>query len=111
MECIPIIINGTGNHVHVLMVMSKNYAVKDVIARMKRPTSSMMKLHERYYSDFAWQSGYSAFSVSQSVVPTTIEYIKNQEAHHKKMSFEEELKKFFDLYGINYDPKYLFSYD
>ncbi len=111
MECIPISINGTGNHVHVLMVLSKNYALKDIIARIKRTTSYWMKNLETYYSGFVWQSGYSAFSVSQSVVDTTRAYINNQEEHHKRMSFEQELKRFLDLYGVNYDPKYLFSYD
>ena len=109
--CEPIIINGTGNHVHALFVLSKNYAVCDVIARVKRTTSCWIKQQEQYYFKFAWQSGYAAFSVSQSVLDTTVEYIKNQEAHHKKMSFEEEFVKFLNLNRIKYDTTYLFSFE
>lgn len=110
MDCIPIIINGTANHVHVLMVLSKNYAVKDVIARIKRTTSYWLRGLEPYYLDFSWQSGYATFSVCQSIVENTISYIKSQEAHHLKLSFEEEFMRFLNLYHIDYDPKYLASY-
>lgn len=109
--CSTVVVNGTANHVHVLFVLSKNISVSDAIARVKRTTSSWLKNVERYYADFAWQSGYAAFSVSQSVVPSTIEYIKNQETHHQKVSFEEEFRKFLDLYGITYDEKYVYSYE
>lgn len=110
-ECTPVIVNGTGNHVHILMIMSKDCAVKDVIARIKRTTSFWLHNLDPYYSKFSWQTGYAAFSVSQSVVDKTVTYIKNQESHHKKMSFEEELKRFLNLYHVEYNPKFIAKYD
>ena len=58
---------------------------------------------------FAWQGGYGAFSVSQSVVSKTLEYIKGQREHHKKYSFADEYKAFLKLYNIEYDERYVFK--
>ncbi len=66
-----------------------------------------MWMKKQNCTKFAWQGGYAAFSVSESVVETTINYITNQEEHHKKMSFTEEVSKFCKLYKIDkYDEGY-----
>ena len=57
---------------------------------------------------FAWQGGYAALSVSQSVADKTLAYIKNQKEYHKKTTFQEEYKQFLKLYNIEYDEKYVF---
>ena len=59
--------------------------------------------------DHAWQGGYAALSVSQSVVDKTLAYIKNQKEHHKKTSFQDEYRQFLKLYNIEYDEKYVFT--
>lgn len=61
------------------------------------------------YEQFAWQGGYAAFSVSQSVADKTKEYINNQMEHHKRVSFREEYLQFLQLYNIEYDERYVFS--
>ena len=68
-------------------------------------------IHETFAEerDFAWQEGYGAFSVSQSGVPRTVEYIGNQEAHHRNTTFEEEFIAFLDKHGVQYDPRYVFG--
>lgn len=58
---------------------------------------------------FAWQNGYGAFSVSQSVVSKTLDYINNQQEHHKKRSFIDEYKSFLESYNVQYDENYVFS--
>ncbi len=58
---------------------------------------------------FAWQNGYGAFSVSQSVVSKTLDYINNQQEHHKKRSFKDEYKSFLESYNVQYDENYVFS--
>lgn len=60
------------------------------------------------YEHFSWQSGYAAFSVSQSVVDKTVEYVSNQKEHHKRVSFREEYLQFLKLYKIEYDERYVF---
>jgi putative transposase len=58
---------------------------------------------------FAWQEGYAAFSVSVSLFPTVVRYIRNQEAHHRKMNFEEEFLALLRRHGVEYDPKFVFG--
>ena len=58
---------------------------------------------------FAWQQGYGAFSVSSSLVPTVVRYIQNQEAHHRKMSFDAEFIALLRKHGMEFDPKHVFG--
>ncbi len=53
---------------------------------------------------FQWQSGFSCFTVSASCIEQVAQYIENQQEHHKKVSFDDELKSFLDKHGIKYDP-------
>ncbi|PKQ63367.1 transposase [Labilibaculum filiforme] len=106
-DSIPIIINGTEDHVHILCVMSKNIALAKLIEEIKRHSSRWIKTLDKYYNDFAWQGGYGGFSVSPSIHDKTKRYIENQEEHHKKKDFKEEYLMFLKEYGIKYDEKYL----
>lgn len=106
-ESIPIIINGTTDHIHILCVMFKNIALAHLIEEIKRNSSRWIKTQESKNGHFAWQGGYGGFSVSQSLHEKTRIYIERQEEHHKKMSFKEELIMFLKEYGIEYNEKYL----
>jgi putative transposase len=108
-DSIPILINGTEDHVHVLFVMSKNIALAKITEEIKRHSSRWIKTRNPNYKQFGWQGGYSGFSVSQSLHEKTKEYIKNQEEHHKKMTFKQELIAFLKEYGVEYDERYLFT--
>jgi len=108
-ESIPILINGTADHVHILFVMSKNIALAKLTEEIKRHSSRWIKTIHPQYKSFAWQSGYAGFSVSQSLHDKTKNYIQNQEEHHKKMSFKEELILFLKEYGIEYNEQYLWT--
>ncbi len=66
-----------------------------------------MKNEEGYR--MGWQQGYAVFSVSASIMPAVVRYIQNQEAHHRKMSFEEELIALLGKHGMEFDPKYVFG--
>ena len=59
-------------------------------------------------SQFEWQEGYGAFSVSASQVPKTIAYINNQKEHHRKKTFEEEFLALLEEHGIEYDSRHVF---
>ena len=106
---IPIIINGTHDHVHILCIMSKTIAVAKLIEEIKRHSSRWIKTRGNQYRGFAWQGGYAAFSVSPSLHNKTRDYIMNQEQHHKKMTFKEELELFLKEYGIDYNEKFLWD--
>ena len=105
--CSVIQTGGTGDH--VLFLLSKNESISHVVEEVKRNSSRWIKSTNARYERFEWQGGYGAFSVSQSVVNKTLEYIKNQKAHHAKHSFQDEYIGFLKLYGISYDDRYVFT--
>lgn len=106
---IPILINGTSNHVHILCVMSKNIALAKLTEEIKRHSSRWIKTKGKHYAKFAWQGGYAGFSVSQSLHDRTKNYIENQEEHHKRRTFKEELLAFLQEYGVEYNEQYLWT--
>lgn len=102
----PILINGPIDHVHLLLALPPTLALSDLMRVLK--TNSSKWTHETFpsASDFGWQSGYAAFSVSESNVAAVERYIANQEQHHKTVSFQEEYLAFLKRHGIAYDPRY-----
>ncbi|MDO5608475.1 MAG: transposase [Capnocytophaga sp.] len=108
-QSIPIIINGTENHVHILFVLSKNVALSSLVEDVKKHSSRRIKTLDEHYSQFAWQGGYGAFLVSASAHDKTKKYIENQKEHHKKIAYNEEYLLFLKEYGIDYDDRYLWT--
>ncbi|MCK5853424.1 transposase [bacterium] len=108
-DSIPVLINGIGDHVHILCVMSKNIALAKFAEEIKRHSSRWIKTKDPYYGTFAWQQGYGGFSVSPSLHDKTKKYIKNQEIHHKKMSFKDEYLLFLKEYGVDFNTEYLWN--
>ena len=107
--CKVIRVGGIADHVHVVCLLSKNETVTHLIEEMKRNSSRWMKSLDPGYATFAWQGGYAAFSISQSVVEKTIEYVNNQKEHHQKTSFRDEYLQFLKLYHVDYDERYVFA--
>lgn len=97
----PVIVNGNADHVHVLVTIPAKISVSD-LARVLKTNSSRWA-----GDDLAWQSGYAAFSVSTSNMPEVVAYIRDQEQHHAKRSFEDELIVLLNKHGVSYDPAYL----
>jgi putative transposase len=105
----PLLINGPGDHVHLLFVLPADVSLSEVIKKVKAHSSRW--IHENWPSRarFAWQTGYAAFSVSQSKVREARQYIANQEEHHRKVPFQEEVLAFLKKHGIQYDPRFVFD--
>jgi len=108
-ECHSIIVGSVDDHVHVLFILSKNKALKDVVREVKAGSSRWLKGKGKSFEKFQWQGGYSAFSVSQSNVEAVIKYIRGQEEHHMVVGFKEELKKFLIRHGVEFDENYLWE--
>ena len=106
-ECNSICAGGTTNHIHLLCTLNKNLALSKLVATIKANSSKWLRQKDSYYRAFAWQDGYGAFSVSQSVIDKTTEYIKTQEEHHKKADAREELIALLKAYNIEYDDRYI----
>ena len=107
--CSIIRVGGIGDHVHVLCLLSRNETVSHLVEEIKRNSSRWIKTLGQEYECFAWQGGYAVFSVSESLINKTIEYVINQKEHHKKLSFKEEYIQFLKLYNIDYDERYVFE--
>ena len=99
------IIGGVEDHVHLLASLRPVHCIADVLRDMKKDSSSWVK--ENFDSRFAWQEGYAAFTVSPSATNSVRNYIANQEEHHHKYSFVDELKELLEKAAIEYDEKYL----
>ena len=106
---IPIEIGGTTNHVNILTSLPKKMTLIDFVREIKAFSSKWLKQLDDHYIPFAWQDGYGAFSVSPSLIDKTVQYIRNQEEHHKTRSFNEEYRLFLEAYGIDYDERYAFG--
>ena len=97
-------VGGIGDHVHILFRLPPTMTLARAVTLLKSNSSKW--LNEKGIR-FAWQQGYGAFSVSSSNVSTVIRYIDNQEAHHRKISFEDEFIALLNKHGVKFDPKYV----
>ena len=100
--------NGPADHIHIAARLDQKAATMDVLKEIKG--SSSQWIHETVgQSDFAWQDGYAAFTVSHSGVAQVVAYIQRQLEHHRKQTFQEELIEFLRRHEIEYDERYIWS--
>jgi hypothetical protein len=99
------IVGGVSDHVHLLVSLRPVHCIADVLRELKKESSVWAKQH--FSKTFEWQEGYAAFSVSPSAIASVKKYIANQEEHHQRVSFVDELKEFLKSAGIEYNEKYL----
>jgi hypothetical protein len=83
--------------------------MSDVMEKVKANSSRWIHVNRVLPRAFAWQRGYAAFSVSESNVERVFGYIANQEAHHRHVSFQDELRAFLRQHGVEYDERYLWN--
>lgn len=98
-------VGGVSDHVHLLLSLRPVHRLADVLRDMKKDATNWVK--ETFDERFAWQEGYAAFTVSPSSIGAVRKYIENQEQHHARFSFTDELKTLLARAGIEYDEKYL----
>jgi REP element-mobilizing transposase RayT len=103
-----LLVNGPADHVHMLFVQPRAISISTLMEKVKGSSSGWVKERWPDRSYFSWQTGYAAFSVSKSHVDQVKRYLKNQEEHHRKVSFQEEVVAFLNKQGIEYDPRYVF---
>ena len=100
-------IGGMPDHVHLLVRVRPALAVATLVGKLKGKSSKWIKHHESGDRHFTWQSGYGAFSVSESQAPVVRRYIANQAAHHRKRTFRDEFLELLQKHGIEYDERYV----
>jgi REP element-mobilizing transposase RayT len=96
------IINGMPDHIHCLFLLNPQKSIADVVKQIKGSSSHYINQNHLTLEKFAWQTGYAAYSVSESVVKKVFDYINNQKHHHKKKSFLKDYEGFVKLYGMEH---------
>ena len=99
-------IGGTEEHIHILAKLKPSLSLSDFTRKIKSNSSKWIHVKHPNLRDFAWQPGFSCFSVSESAKNAVINYIEKQEEHHNRISFKDELKMYIEKHGIDYDPEH-----
>lgn len=97
------IINGMPDHIHCLFLLNPQKSIAEVIKQVKGSSSHFINQSNLINEKFSWQTGYAAYSVSESVLDKVFYYIKNQKIHHQKKSFQQEYNDFLKIYGFKQD--------
>jgi len=108
-DCSTLLVGGVTDHVHALFLLSKNHSIAEIVYEVKRGSSKWIKTQDPKLKKFHWQDGYGAFSVSQSHVEQVRRYIAGQERHHRRVTFQDEFRKFLRKYEVEFDERYVWD--
>jgi putative transposase len=102
-------VGGERDHVHLLIDLPATLALSDCLRTLKANSSKW--IHEKWpvQSKFAWQKGYAAFSVSKSGVDRVVRYIESQHEHHRRMTYQEEVRRFLAEHEMECDERYMWE--
>ncbi len=100
-------IGGVSDHIHIASHIHPSVSLAELVKDIKVASSAFIKENQLFEKFRAWQIGYAAFTYSYHDRERLIEYIKDQEIHHRKISFREELIELLREHGIEFDKKYL----
>jgi len=110
LDCPTLIVGGVEDHVHLLARHGRTITQADWVKEVKRVSSHWIKEQDGLkYTDFAWQAGYATFSVSASNLDEVRGYIANQEEHHRKGTFQDELRALLRKHEVEWDEKYIWD--
>ena len=108
-DCEAYRVGGVADHVHLAIRLSRTLSVADLVKEVKTASSKWVKAQNAELQHFSWQHGYGVFSLGMSQKNALLNYIDNQEEHHRTQSFQDEYRKFLSKYGIDYDEQYLWD--
>jgi REP element-mobilizing transposase RayT len=102
-------INGMPDHVHLLISISPEQSISDLLRDIKTNSTLWINRNQRQDIKFTWQRGYSAFAVSFNDINRVRDYIENQQEHHRVKTYKEEVIHFLNENNISFDLQYLFK--
>ena len=108
-DCWSIAMNGTQDHVHMLVSLGKQITVSHLMEEVKGDSSRWMNKEHPQTQLFRWQEGYAALSIGESGVEALKAYIAHQKQHHQCKTFQEELLEILKKYGVPYDERYMWT--
>jgi len=107
-NCHPYQVGGYDNHIHIMTHISPTISLADLVREIKKATHEMMVREKTSFPHFpGWQVGYGAFTYHISMKSTLINYVLNQEQHHREVTFKEELLQLLDENLVSYKEEYL----
>jgi len=106
-QCVEI--NGMPDHVHILAILPPKIAVSDALRTIKTNSSKWVHESKPELAAFAWQYGFSAFTVSESQLELVRQYIRNQKSHHGRTDFKAELVGLLEKHDVEYDDHYIWD--
>jgi REP element-mobilizing transposase RayT len=104
-----LIINGLPEHVHILAKLRPDHRVSEILSDLKSRSSGWIHRTREDLKQFAWQTGYGAFSVSLSQAEIVRGYIANQEEHHRHVPFDVEYVRLLCKHGAEIDERTLWQ--
>ena len=109
LNCQPIVVGGVEDHVHLLCALARTCSAAEMVKEVKRGSSLWIKTKDPGLQEFSWQNGYGLFSIGFSQIPAVKNYINNQEVHHLKISFQDEVRELLRRYQIEFDERYVWD--
>lgn len=110
MNCNPIAINGTSDHIHILVGFCPSISIENFVRDIKRSSSIYINTNNLLPMKFGWQEGYGAFTVGYPELDKVYKYILNQQTHHLKGSFKEEYLGVLTDHGIDFSTEHLYEF-
>ncbi len=109
-KCYPVAINGTEDHIHILIGFPPTICISDLIRDIKRSSSMFINNEVKSYIKFSWQEGFGAFTVGYRELDRVYKYILNQEEHHRVKKFRDEYFQILNENGVEYSNDYVFEF-
>jgi REP element-mobilizing transposase RayT len=109
LDCQPLIVGGTADHVHLLCSLSRTCEIAAMIKEVKRSSTLWIKSKDANLHNFSWQNGYGVFSIDFSQIDAVRRYISGQEEHHRKISFQDEFRELLKHHKIEFDERYVWD--
>ena len=109
LSCVPVAINSEPDHMHLLFLLARTVTIAEVVGAVKKSSNDWLKKQGPGFSEFYWQSGYGAFSVSESAMPRVRDYIREQAEHHRTRSFRDEYRSLLQKHGYDPDNPYIWE--
>ena len=109
LDCAPILVGGVEDHVHILARLGRTISQADWVKELKRVSNQWLKEQAAELAEFQWQAGYGIFSVSQSNLDQVRAYVADQEQHHHKMTFQDELRALLRKHDMEWDERYVWD--
>lgn len=109
LDCPTLTLNGTEDHVHILLRLGRKMSMAELVEKIKTSSSKWIKTKGPHFKDFHWQNGYGAFSIGESGVKALKHYIALQKEHHRRKTYQEEFRAFLEKYRVEWDERYVWD--